>query len=369
MVCGLGIVIICLISFTYGQTPDDNVNSNMDIKSSLHVRLSSLERRHNEGVQRVNELEKQQQTAQSHIVTLQRQQQIESRRIYDLEKRQQTNQRRIFLLKIQRKMDQDRILNLEKQRTYDQRRISDLEMQLQSSQRIPDLEKQQQSEQHRTSDLIKVFDPKIKRQSRQRLLSDASDATNYSQHSLMIGIYQHTKNLHSVSNNISSTASVRAATTKRTEDRNPERRNKLINQRQQQESGNEGTVAFHVVLSHWYNQMLDLMEIHFDKVTTNIGGSYSAHTGTFTCTRAGVYVFSWTVHVTTCYAYTELVKNGAVVGYAFSGNSQNSESGGNTVVIQLLQGDTVFVRVGEHPSGTALIGTRGTTTFSGFLLK
>ena len=53
----------------------------------------------------------------------------------------------------------------------------------------------------------------------------------------------------------------------------------------------------------------------FDRVITNIGGNYNYHTGIFTSTESGVYVFSWTVF---CYHGSffdaQLIVNSNVVG-------------------------------------------------------
>ncbi|XP_069104306.1 uncharacterized protein [Argopecten irradians] len=329
MICGTCIVIsaVCLISFTGGQSMESNVKPNMDMILNLQLRLSELERRHNEGLQRISELEKQQQNDQSSIATFTKQQQI----------------------------DQRRISCLEKQRQNDQRRTSDLQKQLQNNQnRISDLETQLQNAQSRISDLQK-----------QRGLSRISE------HDQKSSINPAKHIFHKHSSRFTNPSNVSSKRTPLMEAKGYRRlgpSNKSNIQRQKRVSDNGGIVAFYAVLSHSYSPVTNSMEIHFDKVTTNIGGSYSTHTGVFTCTRAGIYVFSWTVHVVPRYSYIELVKNGVVVGNGFSGDSQYSGSGGNTVVLQLLQGDTVFVRVGEHMSGT-IFGSQGTTTFSGFLLQ
>ena len=89
----------------------------------------------------------------------------------------------------------------------------------------------------------------------------------------------------------------------------------------------------------------------FDQVVTNIGGNYNFHTGIFTATESGVYVFSWTVFCDNGNYYTsELIKNSSAEGgitcqsiyHHPEYNFLNSAS--SVVVLQLYSGDVVYVR-------------------------
>lgn len=113
------------------------------------------------------------------------------------------------------------------------------------------------------------------------------------------------------------------------------------------------------------------MEVDFDNVITNIGGAYSRNTGTFTCPKVGVYVFAWTVHASTRYIDTQLVRNGALVGETMAGDSNTySGIGTGVVVVQLSQGDEVWVRIAEfYPATTVIRGDIRATEFSGFILR
>ncbi|XP_033761130.1 otolin-1-like [Pecten maximus] len=299
--------VLCPIAAVRGQTLDENDSI---LKTNRDV-ISDLQLRLSALEHRRNE---------------------DTLRIRELEKQQQTYQSRITILEKQQQTDQRRISDLEEQRQIDQRRISDLENLTDDNQR------------HATR--------VEKMQHRGKLNSLHKTIPNTFDNNLTFTMDE----LHSPSGRkpgvfkMSTLESTNSGKEKRVSD-------------------NAGMVAFYAVLSHEIKPITSLMEIHFDKVTTNLGGSYSGNTGTFTCTRAGVYVFSWTVHANPRYVYTELIKNGAVTGKAFSGDSQYSGSGGGSLVLELHQGDEVWVRVHEYAPGTYLFGNFGTTSFSGFLLQ
>ncbi|XP_069104569.1 uncharacterized protein PF3D7_1120000-like [Argopecten irradians] len=383
MIYVIVVIVFCLVHIVDGQTldnDDDIPDTNMDIILDLQSRLAVLERFH-------NELEKQHKIDQNRIVTIDNQQAIDRNLILDLVREKGDNQLRISDLEKQRQTDQLRISDLEKQRQTDHLRISDLEKQRQTDQlRISDLEKQRQTDQLRISDLekqrqtdqLRISDLEKQRQTDQLRISQLKNNMNY--HKYDRTTTQNQKEFLGRSNVVQKTTlNTRTlnATRKDDESRPPSFRNTRMVLTQEsmnpgkRVSDNSDTVAFYAILSHGYDPMTDLMEIHFDNVITNVGNSYSGQTGTFRCQRPGVYVFTWILHVTGRWAFTELVKNGVMVGTAFAGDSQYSITGGNTVVVELSVGDDVWIRVVEHMPGTIIYNSphRHVTSFSGFLLK
>eukprot|EP00105_Crassostrea_gigas_P018474 XP_011436614.1 PREDICTED: complement C1q-like protein 3 [Crassostrea gigas] len=91
--------------------------------------------------------------------------------------------------------------------------------------------------------------------------------------------------------------------------------------------------------------------VHFDTIVTNIGHHYNKHTGAFTAPQHGVYVFTWNLYCNTGgYIQSQLVVNSNVVGAMLTSaqGSSNIRSHTGIVVVEVNQGDVVFVRT--HPT-------------------
>ncbi|XP_062604387.1 complement C1q-like protein 2, partial [Saccostrea cucullata] len=93
--------------------------------------------------------------------------------------------------------------------------------------------------------------------------------------------------------------------------------------------------------------------VKFGLVITNIGGGYNNNTGQFTAPVKGVYFFDWTMVVDNGdMFFTELVKNGNIVGYNHCAARRHSfeKSCTATARIELQMGDKVWVRTSSFGS-------------------
>lgn len=112
--------------------------------------------------------------------------------------------------------------------------------------------------------------------------------------------------------------------------------------------------------------------IIFPHVISNNGGGYDASTGVFTTPKSGVYVFICFLTSHKDLAEANIVLNGSrLVGIPAFTSGMNETyrygSAGNSCVLQLAQGDRVWI---EHTAGNFL-WTRDYApfpTFSGFRL-
>ncbi|VDI57466.1 Hypothetical predicted protein [Mytilus galloprovincialis] len=86
--------------------------------------------------------------------------------------------------------------------------------------------------------------------------------------------------------------------------------------------------------------------IIFDIQKTNVGNGYSPFSGLFTAPQDGLYAFVTSITMIHHYASFELVKNADVQGSFFIDASLINEwrSSSTTIVLELVQGDVVFVR-------------------------
>ncbi|XP_030285688.1 complement C1q-like protein 4 [Sparus aurata] len=107
----------------------------------------------------------------------------------------------------------------------------------------------------------------------------------------------------------------------------------------------------------------------FNKVFTNIGDAYNSSTGVFTAPVTGVYCFTLFYHAGGEHASVlTLFKNSEMVAITsdHQTGSDGADNGGNAVVLQMQQGDQVYVsmRANSH-----VWAADYHTSFSGFLLS
>ncbi|XP_005234957.2 C1q-related factor [Falco peregrinus] len=110
--------------------------------------------------------------------------------------------------------------------------------------------------------------------------------------------------------------------------------------------------------------------LKFDDVVTNLGNSYDASSGKFTCAIPGTYFFTYHVLMrggdgTSMWA--DLCKNGQVRASAIAQDAdQNYDYASNSVILHLDAGDEVFIKL---DGGKAHGGNNNKySTFSGFII-
>ena len=128
-------------------------------------------------------------------------------------------------------------------------------------------------------------------------------------------------------------------------------------------------MAFHANVNG-HVSLHDNEMIRFDQVLTNLGSAYDGNIGMFQCPTPGYYVFfvAFLIYPQKRLE-AEIVKNGNVIQRVYAGTQYIGDGpGSNMVIVQLQQGDRVWVKVhGKyHHTGDLLDGPW--CTFNGFLL-
>ncbi len=109
-------------------------------------------------------------------------------------------------------------------------------------------------------------------------------------------------------------------------------------------------------------------QIAFDQMHTNLGNMFDTTTGRFTCPAAGAYVFIFHILklAISVPLYINLMRNEEVMVSAYANDgAPDHETASNHAVLQLFQGDQVWLRLHRG----AIYGSSWKySTFSGFLL-
>ncbi|XP_063435873.1 uncharacterized protein LOC134716796 [Mytilus trossulus] len=150
--------------------------------------------------------------------------------------------------------------------------------------------------------------------------------------------------------------------------------NDVISNAERKKSLSGQAVAFYAVLSHDENAPSAHHTLVFDNAKTNVQGAYNQYSGIFTAPIAGVYVFTFSIHMgCNAYASFEIVKNADVEGAVFLDVSDAcvSEQVTWSTVSELGVGDIVYVRTHSTREirGDIMSDKYGMSSFGGWLLS
>ena len=133
-----------------------------------------------------------------------------------------------------------------------------------------------------------------------------------------------------------------------------------------------GGIAFSAYLSHNIPHLAVGHTIKCDQIIINDGNAYSKFTGAFTVPETGVYLITFTFDVYDHARYEGIqlvVNNRNIVDAIAEGNNDKHAMGGNTVILQLTQGEKVWLESYYSSDGEIVSSTTSKlTTFSGVLL-
>ena len=135
-------------------------------------------------------------------------------------------------------------------------------------------------------------------------------------------------------------------------------------------------IAFSVVLTSDVPHMTEHQPIVYDKVLLNDGNGYNPSSGIFTCPVRGVYLFMYHLGVQDLtnpagvQTWIHLTINGHAQNSATADTTESSQElqGSNSAIVQLSQGDTVWVETYLPGHSNSLYGHQLLNTFSGVLL-
>jgi hypothetical protein len=129
-------------------------------------------------------------------------------------------------------------------------------------------------------------------------------------------------------------------------------------------------VAFTASLSLDISPVIVNQVIKFDRVLTNIGSAYNSHDGVFRAPVSGAYEFAVTVMAPPDHAvHVDIIKDGGeVLCYAYGAPSDH-DSGTCVVMVQLIEGNDVWVRHDMMPTSANEAIYHSYSSFSGHLIQ
>lgn len=125
-------------------------------------------------------------------------------------------------------------------------------------------------------------------------------------------------------------------------------------------------IAFYVGLTKNFGPVAEHTDIIFDRVITNMGDAYEAHTGRFTAPLAAVYQFNVIVSAQGRHkAAVMVIKNGEMVATVWAESIPYWSTASNVAVLSLERGDQVWLLLLNKAS---YLHGYMYTTFSGTIL-
>ncbi|KAK3106152.1 hypothetical protein FSP39_013775 [Pinctada imbricata] len=130
-------------------------------------------------------------------------------------------------------------------------------------------------------------------------------------------------------------------------------------------------VAFYAYMSSPMKNVGEHHTLIFDHAVTNVGNHYHPNSGVFIAPTSGLYAFSWSIRIRVGeYHDIDLAVNGKSVGVTHHwANSDEDHHSGATVIVQVSQGDDVFLRTSTHSNvGGIWSDSSGQSSFTGWKL-
>lgn len=125
--------------------------------------------------------------------------------------------------------------------------------------------------------------------------------------------------------------------------------------------------AFSVAVTKSYPK--ERMPIRFSRILLNEGNHYNASSGKFVCAIPGVYYFTYDITLANKHLAIGLVHNGQYKIKTFDANTGNNDVASGSTVLQLKQGDQVWLQIFYSEQNGLFFDPFWTdSTFTGFLI-
>nr|XP_022301773.1 uncharacterized protein LOC111109824 [Crassostrea virginica] len=135
----------------------------------------------------------------------------------------------------------------------------------------------------------------------------------------------------------------------------------------------ESVVAFYAYMSAYENTPSTHHTLIFDHEVTNVGNGYSKHSGIFTAPIEGIYVFSWTIFMSSPgeYMSIEITLNSQPVGASYLHSVHDYATASGNVVLYMQKDDVVFTRTHTTyvPHGSIRSDNLMRSAFSGWCIS